>query len=542
MRYVLRGLVAAAAASVGCGDSDSSSAPTPSPETIRLEVSLESWDTVSVKAVSGIAPGREYVLERSVNGSDFAAVGTLTSERAAISDGLLPKESGVVYRARVRGQGEGSRSTEAKAVTAWSKTYGGPGSEDALSSSPTADGGVLVIGETDAYGVGGYDAWLLKLDATGELEWSRSLGGPDSDWLNYGCPTPDGGTILVGEYGYDWSQLDAWVVKLDAEGRLTWDARYGTPVGTERFHSVVPSADGGYVMAGTRSTVGNDEFDIWLVKVDADGAIVWQRAYGGDQHDKQMRFTMQMDATTEGGYILTCATASFSKGLWDYWILKVDADGNRVWDRAVGEAGYDGAKVTRRAAGGGYWIGGSSSSFGAGGLDYWILRLDEGGNIRWQMMYGGAGEEWLYAIEPLPSGGCVLAGTTTSFGAGQHDYWFLEIDDDGAIRWQRTYGGVLDEDTYAMSLSRTADQGFLFAGRIESAGTGPSDVWVMKLAADGSIAFSPESNLFSSDTHVTPIPTTAVLRATTARTWTPTEPRRTTDSVFLDTVTTVLRQ
>jgi hypothetical protein len=226
--------------------------------------------------------------------------------------------------------------------------------------------------------------------------------------------------------------------------------------------------------------------------------------------------------TTDGGFVVAGYTNSF--GGSDLWVLKLDADGNvgpafpGTWQKIYGGLNWDGAYSIQQTTDGGYIVAGDTQSFGAGSLDFWVLKLDADGNVgpafpgTWQKTYGGASSDVAWFIQQTSEGGYVVAGETQSFGAGSYDLWVLKLDVDGNVgpafpgTWQKTYGGASSD--VAWFIQQTSDGGFVVAGGTESFGVGGGfeDFWILKMDANGEID---ASCTFIADTAVTGADSTA---------------------------------
>jgi hypothetical protein len=246
--------------------------------------------------------------------------------------------------------------------------------------------------------------------------------------------------------------------------------------------------------------------DFWVLKLDASGNVQWQKTYGGVDDDR----ARSIQQTSDGGYVAAGWTKSFGAGNSDYWVLKLDASGNVQWQKTYGGADWDYTSSIQQTADGGFVVEGYSVSFGAGNWDFWVLNLDASGNVQWQKTYGGAGDDRTSSIQQTTDGGYVVAGNTVSFGAGSNDFWVLKLDASGNVTWQKTYGSN-DRDR-AYSIQQTADGGFVVAGRTTSFGAGGEDSWVLKLDANGEID---ASCTFIADTAATITDTTATITFTT---------------------------
>ena len=185
------------------------------------------------------------------------------------------------------------------------------------------------------------------------------------------------------------------------------------------------------------------------------------------------------------------------------------------WAITYGGSDWDEALLIQETDDGGYIVAGYTYSFGAGNEDIWVLKLDEDGNVEWQKTYGGSDEDWAHSIQQTSDGGYIVAGYTYSFGAGEGDFWVLKLDENGNVEWQKTYGGS-DYDR-AKSIQQTDDGGYIVAGSTYSFGAGYYDFWVLKLDENGEIPNCPYGNdtyAEVNETQVSPINTSATVRDT----------------------------
>lgn len=310
--------------------------------------------------------------------------------------------------------------------------------------------------------------------------WARSFGGSQNDTPTATALSADGGHILTGRsasFGQGSSSL--WVLKTDRYGVPTWEKAFSGPF-EESGAAVVATDDGGCVLAGTTSSFGAGLDDLWVLKIDVDGAIEWEKSYGGPDRD----WAASLAATSDGGCILAGTTESFGLGASDLWVLKLGADGSIGWQKTYGGAYDDYARCVSQSADGGYIVAGETTDFGAGQSDIWIVKLDPGGIVEWEKAYGGWDFDHVSALIPTPDDGYALVGSTSSFGAGSSDLWMVKLDFAGAIEWQKTYGEAYGD--YGRALTLNGDS-FMVAGHSEPSGVGSSDFWVLQIAPDGSI-------------------------------------------------------
>lgn len=406
----------------------------------------------------------------------------------------------------------------------WQKTIGGNGTDYLRTMIETTDGGVLaggysgsdISGEKTENSRGGTDYWVIKLDADGSILWQKTYGGSGDDYLSSAVQTTDGGFIIGGASSSGISgdktedsrgEEDYWVLKLDPNGNIEWQKTYGGDL-TDKLNSIVETNDDGYLLSGNsessisgdRSVVQKGISDIWLIKINDSGAIVWQNSYG----IALVQDERGLEKTSDGGFIIS-SSANFLDGRnQPFWILKIDAFGNQVWDRTIRGDKQDLFPQIKQTSDGGYIVAGiSNSDFGSdktenainGSFDYWVLKLDENGNIIWQNTIGGAGQEGnVNALSQCEDGGYLIQGYSdsnisadkTENSNGSADFWFVKLNNVGIIEWQNTIGGEGTE-IGGISIQKT-DGDFLTGGTSNSNISGDKtensrggfDYWIIK--------------------------------------------------------------
>jgi len=333
----------------------------------------------------------------------------------------------------------------------WETTLGGTANETIHDIQQTADGGYIVgafstSSDGDVVGNNGMrDFWIVKLDASGNIVWRTGAGGGEDDILEAIIETSDGAIVAVGFTSSDTfdvsGQSDAWVVKLDENGELLWETNLGDAQ-RDVAMSVVETVDLGYAFTGSTETVA-DKRDVWVVKLDQDGLVEWDRKYGGSENDT----ANSIQQTPDGGYIIGGASQSENgnvlenKGGSDAFIIKTDEVGNIVWTKSYGGSNSDWITDIKQTNNGGYIAIGSSSSDdfdvenNNGAADFWILRLQANGDMVWQQNLGGQGDDYAFSIQETSDGGFITAGTwyTNIMGNGEgttgdFNYWVIKLE------------------------------------------------------------------------------------------------------------------
>jgi hypothetical protein len=239
-------------------------------------------------------------------------------------------------------------------------------------------------------------------------------------------------------------------------------------------------------------------------------ATYWAETYGG-RYGTDAAYSVQQ--TADGGYVVAGYTTSFGAGRADVWVLKLNSWGGVEWQKAYGGDYDDEARSIQQTSDGGYIVGGFTNSFDGIGGEFLVLKLNSIGSVEWQKTYGSSSHDWAFSLRQTLDGGYVVAGYTTSFGAGSGDFWVLKLNSTGGVDWQKSYGGS-DYDA-ASSVEQTSDGGYIVAGGTMSLGVSPpywyvQDAWVLKLGAGGDIVWDPRSGALAQNTNVTPSDSSAI--------------------------------
>jgi len=374
-------------------------------------------------------------------------------------------------------------------VKSWDKAFGGSADDNVESFFLNSDKG-YIIGGSSLSGISAdksqpnwdptlqtQDFWIIRTDSNGTKIWDKRFGGTSSDLILEINPTSDG-NIIAGGQSYsaatgDKSQpnwdpnlgsQDYWIIKIDQMGNKLWDKRFGGTL-FELFESVEETSDGGFLVAGSSfSPISGDKtVDNW--------------------------------------------------GGWDYWVVKTDSLGSKLWDKRYGGTGDDLLTDAVATPDGGGLLGGyTKSKFSGdhtagnqGAFDYWVVRIDGNGDLLWEKNFGGNYNDWLFALSPVSGGGFLLGGQSFSEQSGDKsepnhdpnptgsDYWVVKIDDNGNKIWDRTIGA--DEVESLSYIYETSDNDFLLSGESYSDFNGDKtednlgieQTWVVKIDSSGNI-------------------------------------------------------
>lgn len=384
----------------------------------------------------------------------------------------------------------------------WSKTVGGSDFEEIHGVIATQDGGFVVVGDTKSsngditdkrYAL--EDIWLSKYDADGTMIWSKTYGGTKDD-LGYSVVENPDGTLVVagyskssdGEVSSNLGMHDFFIFKTDTQGNLIWSKSNGF-MSHDHAHKIITTSDGGYFVVGYVDYAGLGKSsrgvlhgvgEFYGQKLDANGNIVWDNYFGGTQNDR----AFDVVEANDGGFVLVGYSesndfdADDNKGSYDYWVVKVDAVGSLVWKKSYGGSELDQAYGIAKNTNNTYIITGTSNSTdGAissnkGANDVWIISIDDNGALLWEKSYGGSGFDTSNSIRRIANGNFLIAGHTRSIDGeitenkGENDFWAFTISPTGKMLWQKTFGG--SNFDFGYDATELKDKGFVIVGQTQS--------------------------------------------------------------------------
>lgn len=358
----------------------------------------------------------------------------------------------------------------------WSHPYGGvkdwgPSFDKLKTLTPLPDGTMIAAGTTsyediDEYDY--YDYWITNIDTDGAVIRDKKFGGSAEEGLSDFQLTPDGGAILFGfSYSTDGDltanngSSDYWVVKVDASWSIQWQKNLGGSL-AEIAGKLLQTTDGGYLLSGTSTSSNADvsgnygSSDIWMVKLDVNGNIMWQHNFGGSGNENSVR----VSEIASGGYFIGCLSSSSdhdatgNHGGNDYLIVKIDANGNKIWSKMLGSTGSDkslAALINTSDGGciaGGTIVAGSGNvtAYHGGSSDEWIFKLDASGNLEWQRALGGSNLDEMDDLKIGTDGKFLVFGNTKSSDgdvtgfSGTRDAWLVKVNITGNIEWNKAFG------------------------------------------------------------------------------------------------------
>ncbi len=309
----------------------------------------------------------------------------------------------------------------------WKNSYRSTGIHRSYSFQETSDGG-FIIASSIYDQIGECDIGLIKTDANGDTLWTRmfsgSFAGPKRSEAHEVIITSDNGYAIVGT-----SNNYVALIKTDSQGDLQWSKYYGGPNKDEGF-SVKQTPDEGFIIAGYTESFGQGYKDVYLLKTDSSGELLWTKTYGGDRAE----FANHIEITGDGGYILTGITSGFGTGSIytdDMFLMKTDSAGNVNWAYTYGGEGNESGISVKQTSDDGYIATGYSSSFGPGQESVYLVKTDSLGNLLWSRTYGGSSTEYGSDVIELHNG-YAITGTTRNFSQGLRDVYLIRVDELGS--------------------------------------------------------------------------------------------------------------
>ncbi len=382
----------------------------------------------------------------------------------------------------------------------WSKTYGGSLADSAQLIQQVSDSGYIILGNTNSFGsTWGGNVWLLRVDTSGNILWQKAYGGDWHEYSNTMQQTSDGGYI-VASYTSSFSPAfysDTLVLKLDADGNIQWQKVYkGGSYTDDGVSSIYQTSDGGYIMGGVYSADYGRTAVSWAVKLDSGGNIQWQKTY----RNLHLNNIVSIHQTSDGGYIAGGVSTTFYGDRHYEWVVKLDSDGNVQWQKTYDININSSLRTFSQTVDGGFIMAGDATLSGAS-HDIWAIKLDASGNIEWQKTYVSGGSDVVYSIQQTTDSGYMVSASAADMLP-----WVFKLDSGGNIQWQKKYKGNLIIRGAAHSVQETKDGGYITGGWVLYSGRVGSNMWAAKLDGNGNMSgcedFVENTNAIASDINV----------------------------------------
>jgi len=363
----------------------------------------------------------------------------------------------------------------------WNKTWGSSGSDEVSGIALDSSGNVFITGIVDLWGREGDDKiFLLKYDSLGNLLWNKTWGRSDWDYCSGIAIDSTGNVFITGKTDKPTSYSDIFIIKYGSSGNLLWDAIWGD-YGNEWNPKIALDALGNAFISGSAESYGAGHSDVFLLKYSSVGNLLWDARWGGSEMDLNGEITLD----DLGNAFIMGQTLSYGAGSEDIFLLKYNSTGNLLWDKTWGGSSHEYPYGFASDASGNTFITGRTNSYGAGYSDAFLLKYDSSGNLLWDKTWGGSGGEtgWEIAVDDL--GNAYITGETPSYGAGYSDAFLLKYDSSGNLRWDKTWGGSASD--YGRGIALDSSGNTFIAGMTNSYGAGYSDAFLLKYDSTGNL-------------------------------------------------------
>jgi hypothetical protein len=345
----------------------------------------------------------------------------------------------------------------------WIKTLGGSGLDWGHCVQQTQDSGYIITGSTKSYGDTLYrDVYLIKTDYFGNLQWQKTFGDSWEDDGSFCQQTRDKGYVIIGKLQSDNLLDDAYLIKTDSLGNLQWHKTFGDS-DAEGGSWGQQTNDGGYIIIGAKAFPSQPPgTDVYFIKTDSLGNLEWQKTYGGNYNDGGLCCQQTLD----NGYIITGITQSFGDTInCDVYLIKTDSLGNIEWQKAFGGNGEDWGYSVQQTKDKGYIITGRTNSYGDTLYDdVYLIKTDSIGNLSWQKNIGGNRSDRGLCVRQTEDKGYIIAGWTEIYGESGYrdDVYIVKTDSLGNVQWKKNFGGPFGDRGY--SVQQTIDEGYIITG------------------------------------------------------------------------------
>ena len=361
----------------------------------------------------------------------------------------------------------------------YQKIYSGNNLDQATKIISTQDGGYLLCGMTKSSGAGLNDMYVIKMDENGNKIWDKIIGGSGVDNTNSIIETLDGGFAIIGSTSSFSSSNDVYVVKLDSNGQIIWDKTYG---GTDEDdgQSISQLSDSSYILSCNTKSFGAGLYDIYLMKIDKNGGLIFTKTIGGPQSDRSWGHIV----TPFNEIIIAGSTMSFGAGQNDGYLIKTDISGNVIWTKSFGTASNDRFFCIDYSLDGNYFLGGASEESGGGGEDWWLSKISPSGTVLQSLTYGGNQNDQLYDLKEISDGKILMFGASNSYNPVNTGSALLikaDLTVNGAIEWAKIYGGTNYTSGRSMVVK---DSNYILAGNF-GANTSTSDIYLIQTTKKG---------------------------------------------------------
>ncbi len=360
-------------------------------------------------------------------------------------------------------------------VNSWQVAFGGTSKDIAYGVVQAENDSVIVVGDCRSFGKGRDDVLVLKVDTHGRVLWKKTFGKKRKDIAYAVVRTTDGNFVAVGETRSfsETGDTDVYVIKFNTKGELIWEKAFGG--GMKDFaKDVVATSDGGVLIAGASESFGDTYLDAYILKVNKNGKEEWAKVLGGERDD----IANSLALTSDGGFVIAGVSESYKNGSKNFYIIRFDSHAKQKWTKIYGQESEDIAYGVVATKDGSCVVAGKTKSFGSKRSDIMVIKVASNGKLIWQRLFGYKEKEWANAITKTDDG-FMIAGTTNSFGHGKFDFYVMQLDKQGHSIWGPVYGGENIDKAYA--ITRTSAGNYVVVGETKSYGKGDFDYFMLQL-------------------------------------------------------------
>jgi hypothetical protein len=314
--------------------------------------------------------------------------------------------------------------------------------------------------------------------------WIRHDGGFLND-NGYACRQLPGGDVIIAgsTFSFGAGDYDMYLVRLDSTGNMIWNMTYGG-ADTDCGYDLLPLAGSSVAAVGSTKSFGHGKRDIYLVKINSsDGSLIWSKTYGGVEDDDGC----SIRSTLDNGFVICGTTNSFGGGS-NIYLIRTDSLGDTLWTRSYGGPAGETGGAVRTLSDGGFIIVGSTGSYGVGYSSVYLIRVNQSGDTLWTATYGGSRADMGYDVQPTSDNGFIIAGTTAPAGQSYYDAYLVKTDSLGHLEWEKNYGGAYEDRAYSVAVA--GDGGYVFTGTSESSGGRQTDIFLVKTDPVGNAEWS----------------------------------------------------
>lgn len=368
--------------------------------------------------------------------------------------------------------------------TSFQSYFGGQGIDRGVSVEQLLGGGFVIVGYSTSSGREDEDVLLIRTDAQGREIWTKTYGGTgkDNGW-DVAC-LDDGGFLIAGfSNSFDGSDFDMYLIRTDSHGDIMWEDTFGAE-GDDYAWSLDLIPGGGFVLAGETGEAGvygEGDRDFYIIRFDPEGSPLWARQYGGPKTDR----CFSVLSTRDAGFILAGSTTSYGAGDVDAYLIKTDGRGELQWSCSYGEAGFDMGHDVYPCDGGGFMIFGYKVNTATDDGDVWLVKTDSEGTPEWETILRKSGNERAVRGQQTFDKGYIVSGYCLNEDGRNWDVLLIKTDQRGSVIWTKTFGGFNVDTGYGVK--QTSDRGFVLTGWTNSYGSGEFDVLLVKTGPEGEV-------------------------------------------------------